>query len=91
MKERTKCMILGGCLVLAGFLVGRAGLIATPRAEAVTTLPGDYSPFKSGNGAIISSSADGKTLYIWAPRGNQREQLWDRALPVYMGSVTANR
>jgi len=89
MSERIKMLVIGGSLVLAGFLVGTMNVSSTPTAEAATTLPENWSPFRGGSGAIVTQSADGKTLYLWAPKGNSREQLLDRAAPVYVGAIQA--
>ena len=89
MSSHLRSMLAGGLLVALGFVVGQQTHGPTQQAQAATTLPVQWSPLKSGNGALVTSSADGLTLHFWAPRGRDNEELWRRAAPVHVGSVRA--
>lgn len=87
MRSHLNAMIIGGCLVLAGFGLGRTMPSPEPTAEAQTVVPANLSPFRSGNPAIITSSADGRTLHIWSRANSSDDEIFDNRRPVYVGSV----
>lgn len=90
MSDRMKVLVLGGCLVIAGYMIGKMeGRSVTKEVQAATILPDSYSAFISGNGAIVTSSSDGRIIYLWAPSGDQSERIATQAAPVLIGSVDA--
>jgi len=56
--------LLGGALVGLGYLL--ANMSAGNQAHAQTVLSSQMSFYNSGRAAIVTSSADGKTLYFWS-------------------------
>jgi|GEM_PF-5466125 len=91
MSDRIKMLVLGGCLAMAGYMIGKMDeRSAVKEVQAATILPDSYSAFISGNGAIVTSSSDGRTIYLWAPNGDQAERIATQAAPVLIGSVSAD-
>ncbi len=79
-------MLLGAAFVALGYLLG--SMQSDNTAFAQTTIGGQSGLFVSGNPAIITSSADGKSLHFWSTSINP-EVLNPGAKPVYVGSVAA--
>ncbi len=79
-------MLLGAAFVALGYLFG--SMQSDNAAFAQTTVGGQMGLFVSGNPAIITSSADGKSLHLWSTSINP-EVLNPTNKPVYVGSFTA--
>jgi hypothetical protein len=80
-------LLLGAALVAVGYFFGSTQ--SEKAAYAQTTVTGSGF-FVSGNPAIITSSADGKSLYFWSA-SLLDEVLNDANKPKYVGSVTAQQ
>lgn len=85
MRDRLTFLLLGGALVLAGYFMGQ--MHAPNTAEAQTTvLSSDTRYFRYGD-ALITTSADGRTLHFWST--NERNKELERK-PILVASVTAD-
>jgi len=84
MRDRFLFLLLGGALVLAGYLMGQTHAVSTADAQTVV-LSADTRYFRYGD-ALITTSADGKTLHFWTT--NDRNTELERK-PIYVTSVTA--
>jgi hypothetical protein len=92
MREKLVYMAMGAGFAAIGFIAGQAGQMLQPaRAQLQTDRNFPDAPyFRSGREAIITSSADGRTLHFWSPQGTD-EDLMQRTLPQYIGSKTQGR
>ena len=81
-------MLLGGAFVAVGYLLG--SMQSDKAAFAQTAVSGQMGIFESGNPAIVTSSADGKSLHFWSISINP-EVLSPRNKPAYIGSVVAQQ
>jgi hypothetical protein len=85
MRDRFLFLLLGGALVLAGYFMGQMHTVSTAEAQTMV-LSSDTHYFAFGD-ALITSSADGKTLHFWT--NNERNKKLERK-PIYVASVTAD-
>ena len=81
-------LLLGAAFVAVGYFLG--SMQSDKVAFAQTTVSGQSGFFVSGNPAIITSSADGKSLHFWST-SNFEEELSDANKPKYVGSVNAQQ
>jgi len=82
-------VLLGAALVLVGYHLRSLSLDRTDgSAFAQEYQPVGSSFFKSGNPAIITSSADGKTLHFWG-LNNRSETIDRRFAPRYVGEISS--
>ena len=80
--------LLGGALVALGYLL--ASTTGGNPAYAQTVLSGQLSFYNSGRPAILTASADGKTLYFWSTTVNP-EILNPLTAPKLVGKTEAQQ
>ena len=80
--------LLGAALVALGYLL--AIVTADKPAYAQTVLSGQMSFYNSGRPAILTASADGKTIYFWSTTVNP-EVLNPLTAPKLVGKAEAQQ
>jgi len=80
--------LVGGVLVAVGYLLACA--TGGSPAYAQTVLSGQMSFYNSGRPAILTASADGKTLYFWSTTVNP-EVLNPLTAPKLVGKTEAQQ